>query len=217
LITALNWSGRARGKPAQNRDSEARATESKQPSEREASWIRAAQRGDRKALDELVRLYQDRVYGFLYRMTNDRDLALDLAQDTFIKAFKGLKGFKSEAALGPWLLAIARNCFLDHTRRVAADISRVSYLSRGRSDSLEDIGSGVEDPALVRLASDTGVLEALAQVPSPLREALVLRHIEDLSYEQIAEALDAPLGTVKTWIHRGRTNLRNHLEKGGGA
>jgi RNA polymerase sigma-70 factor (ECF subfamily) len=211
LINALNWSGRACGSHAQNRDSEARATESKQPSEREAAWVRAAQRGDRKAMDELVRLHQDRVYGFLYRMTNDRDLALDLAQDTFIKAFKGLKGFRSEAALGPWLLTIARNCFLDHTRRVASD------LSRGRADSLEDVGSGAEDPALVRLASDTGVMEALAQVPSPLREALVLRHIEDLSYEQIAEALEAPLGTVKTWLHRGRTSLRNHLEKGGGA
>ncbi len=203
MITALNWS--ARGSEGQNRGSENqnRGSESTPSAEREALWVHAAQHGNRKAMDELVRLHQDRVYGFLYRMTNDRDLALDLAQDTFLKAFKGLKGFREGAALGPWLLAIARNCFLDHARRE-------------KPDSLEDDGSGAEDPALLRLASDTGIMDALAQVPSPLREALVLRHIEDLSYEQIAEALEAPLGTVKTWIHRGRTSLRKLLEKGGG-
>ncbi len=202
MITALDWSGRkSRGSDTANRGSDAQL--------REASLVRAAQRGDRKAMDELVRLHQDRVYGFLYRMSNDRDLALDLTQDTFLKALRGLGGFKPEASLGPWLLAIARNCFLDHTRQQA------SLLSRGR-DPLEDDGAGAEDPALLRLSSDSGIMEALAQVPSPLREALVLRHIEDLSYDQIAEALEAPLGTVKTWIHRGRASLRNLLEKGGG-
>jgi RNA polymerase sigma-70 factor (ECF subfamily) len=196
LITALDWNGRnSRGSDTANRGSDARL--------HEASRVRAAQRGDRKAMDELVRLHQDRVYGFLYRMSNDRDLALDLTQDTFLKAFRALGGFKPEASLGPWLLAIARNCFLDHTRQQ-------------RHDSLEDDGAGAEDPALVRLSSDSGIMEALAQVPSPLREALVLRHVEDLSYDQIAEALEAPLGTVKTWIHRGRASLRQLLEKGGG-
>ena len=199
MINALDWSGR-RSKPT-----------SEEKASGEAGWIRAAQRGDRKAMDHLVRSHQDRVYGFLYRLANDRDLALDLAQETFLKAFKGLGGFKPGAAMGPWLLAIARNCFLDQVRRRAADPSQ------GGADFLEDDGAGAEDPALVRLSSDTGIMEALQHVPSPLREALVLRHVEDLSYEQIAEALEAPLGTVKTWLHRGRASLRNHLEKGGGA
>ena len=201
VINVLDWSGRR--SQATPHAPEGKAAE--------AGWIRAAQRGDRKAMDHLVRAHQDRVYGFLYRMTHDRDLALDLAQETFLKAFKGLSGFKPEAAMGPWLLAIARNCFLDHARRRAADPGR------GGADPLEDDGTGAEDPALLRLASDTGIMDALQHVPSPLREALVLRHVEDLSYEQIAEALEAPLGTVKTWLHRGRTSLRNLLEKGGGA
>ncbi|MNK62770.1 ECF RNA polymerase sigma factor SigE [compost metagenome] len=200
MINALDWSGR-RSNPNPHA-SEGKAAE--------AGWIRAAQRGDRKAMDHLVRAHQDRVYGFLYRMTNDRDLALDLAQETFLKAFKGLNGFKPDAAMGPWLLAIARNSFLDQVRRRAADPSQ------GGADLLEDDGAGAEDPALLRLSSDTGIMEALQHVPSPLREALVLRHVEDLSYEQIAEALEAPLGTVKTWLHRGRASLRMLVEKGGG-
>lgn len=200
MITVLDWRKRSlRGSETGIRGSETGALGS------EAAQVRAAQRGDRQAMDALFRAHQDRIYGFLYRMTNDRDLALDLAQDTFLKAFKGLGSFKSEAALGPWLLAIARNCFRDHIRAASP------------ADPLEEGDSGAEDPALLRIASDSGVMEALQQVPSPLREALVLRHVEDLSYEQIAEALEAPLGTVKTWIHRGRANLRTLMEKGGGA
>lgn len=166
--------------------------------------VRAAQRGDRSAMDALVRCHQDRVYGFLYRLTDDRELALDLTQETFLKAFKHLKGFRSEAPLGPWLLAIARNLFRDHAR-----LQRV--------EPLEPQETGEEDPALKRLDADVGVMEALQQVPSPFREALLLRHLEDLSYDQIAQVLEAPLGTVKTWIHRGRERLRHLLEKGGGA
>lgn len=168
----------------------------------EEARLRAARAGDRRAMDALVRQHQDQVYGFLYRLTNDRDLALDLAQDTFVKAFKGLKGFKAGSPLLPWLLAIARNCFRDHLRQA-------------RPDSLEDMEAGSLDPALSRIDADMGVMEALQQVPSPLREALLLRHVEDLSYEQIAQTLEAPLGTVKTWIHRGRASLRQLLEKGG--
>lgn len=205
MITALDWSGRRSRRQAPS------PSGSELASLGEPDWIKAAQRGDRKAMDHLVRAHQDRVYGFLYRMSNDRDLALDLAQETFLKAFKALGGFKPEATMGPWLLAIARNCFLDHVRRSAPE------LKSGQGDAFEDAGAGAEDPALLRLASDTGIMDALQHVPSPLREALVLRHIEDLSYEQIAEALEAPLGTVKTWLHRGRTSLRNLLEKGGGA
>lgn len=155
-------------------------------------------------MDALVRLHQDSVYGFLVRLTNDRELSLDLAQETFVKAFKGLKGFKAGSPMGPWLLAIARNCFRDQLRQA-------------RPEALEENEIGVPDPALSRIDADTGIMEALQQVPSPLREALLLRHVEDLSYEQIAEALAAPLGTVKTWIHRGRQSLRQRLEKGSGA
>jgi len=205
LITALDWSGRRSRRQAPS------SPGSELASLGESDWVKAAQRGDRKAMDHLVRAHQDRVYGFLYRMSNNRDLALDLTQETFLKAFKALGGFKPDAAMGPWLLAIARNCFLDHTRRSAPE------LKSGQGDAFEDDGAGAEDPELLRLASDTGIMDALQHVPSPLREALVLRHIEDLSYEQIAEALEAPLGTVKTWLHRGRTSLRNLLEKGGGA
>ena len=204
MITALDWRGR---KAQASEAAQARKT----PSSLEAGRIRAAQRGDRKAMDDLVRSHQDRVYGFLYRMSNDRDVALDLAQETFLKALRGLGSFKPEAAFEPWLLAIARNCFLDHARAASAD------LSRRHAEPLEEHGSGAEDPALTRLATDSGIMEALQEVPSPLREALVLRHVEDLSYEQIAEALQAPLGTVKTWIHRGRASLRSLMEKGGGA
>lgn len=205
MITALDWSGRGA-----KRSEALKASGKNASSSLEAGRIRAAQRGDRKAMDDLVRAHQDRVYGFIYRLTNDRDMALDLAQETFLKALKSLSRFKPDAAFEPWLLAIARNCFLDHARVASTE-------ARRQSDRLDAIAPGAEDPALTRLASDTGIMQALQEVPSPMREALVLRHVEDLSYEQIAEALGAPLGTVKTWIHRGRMSLRSLMEKGGGA
>ncbi len=167
---------------------------------READWVRLGAVGDREALRAIVLAHQDPVYRLLLRLGGDRELARDLAQDTFVKAFAALTGFRAGAALRPWLFKIANNLFLDHVRK-----RRPESL-----DALREVGddAGAEDPALVRLGTGLALAEALAQLPVSWRQALVLRHDDDMSYEEIADVLGVPLGTAKTWLFRGRERLK---------
>ncbi|HEY9857594.1 MAG TPA: RNA polymerase sigma factor, partial [Stenomitos sp.] len=100
------------------------------------------------------------------------------------------------------------NCFLDHVRA-------------RRPESLEDLDDGgwdpgAEDPAIARLVATDGLAAALAQLPVSWRQAVILRHIDDMSYDEIAQVLDVPLGTAKTWLFRGRERLKELLEHQGG-
>lgn len=167
---------------------------------READWARRGAGGDREALRAIVLAHQDAVYRLLLRLGGERELARDLAQDTFVKAFAALGGFRAGAALRPWLFKIANNLFLDHVRKRQPE----------SLDALAEVGvdAGAEDPALVRLGEGVALGEALAKLPVSWRQALVLRHDDDLSYEDIAEVLGVPLGTAKTWLHRGRERLK---------
>lgn len=171
----------------------------------EAAWVRRGARGDRAALAAIVRAHQDRVYRFLLRLSADPDLALDLAQETFIRAFGALGTFRAGASLNPWLFKIAHRLFLDHVR------------AKRPTEPLDELLAaepGSLDPAIEGLADAEAVNAALAKLPVNWREALVLRHFHDLEYETIAEILEVPVGTVKTWLHRGRDRLRQELSEG---
>ena len=170
------------------------------PDPREVEWVRRGAAGDRDALRAIVLAHQDPIYRLLLRLGGDRELARDLAQDTFVKAFSALGGFRAGAALRPWLLKIANNLFLDHVRRRHPE----------SLDALSQAGgeAGAEDPAIVALGEGVALAEALARLPLTWRQALVLRHDDDLSYEEIAEILGVPLGTAKTWLYRGRERLK---------
>lgn len=171
---------------------------------REAAWAAAGARGDKVALRGIVEAHQDAVYRLLWRLNNgDRELALDLAQDTFVRAFSALDGFRAGAPMRPWLFRIANNLFLD-------------YVRKKRPESLDELAesgldAGYEDPAIAAVGEGTDLAAALAQLPVPWRQALILRHDDDLSYEQIAETLGIPLGTCKTWLYRGRERLKTLL------
>lgn len=171
----------------------------------ESAWARRGAEGDRAALASIVRTHQDRVYRLLLKLAGDRETALDLTQETFLKAFGALARFREGAALAPWLLRIANNCFLDHVRARRPD----------SLEALERWEPSEEDPALTRIEASDSLAVALGQLPIPWRQAVLLRHLDDMTYEQIAQVLDVPLGTAKTWLFRGREKLKDLLASQG--
>lgn len=142
----------------------------------------------------------------MLKLSGDRELALDLAQETFLKAFAALAGFRSGASLGPGLFKIAHNLFLDHVRKRHPE-SLDAWLDVG-------VEPGAPDAAIAALGEDVDLPATLAQLPLPWRQAIALRYEADMAYEAIAETLDVPVGTVKTWLFRGRDRLRTILDQG---
>lgn len=176
---------------------------------RAVSWdepaLERAVAGDARAQARLVRAHQDAVYGLLYRLASPEEaLAADLTQETFVKALGALPRFHGGAeAVKPWLLKIAHRTFLDHARK-----KQTASL-----DALqEEQGFDPPAPTPAGEALDLDAVgAAMAALPPTWRQAIWLRHVEDAPYEAIAEHLAVPLGTVKTWIHRGRAAMRAAL------
>ena len=175
--------------------------------------------GDNTAWEALVRREQRRVYGLCYRFTGSAADAEDLTQDVFLKVYRNLQSFDpARASLDVWLTALTRNLLVDHYRR--------SRLERA-SDSLDEpLGEGNEaatraerlpDPRgsqeqhVAGLELRSRVQAALARVTPELREAVILRDLQDLDYREIAEVLGIPQGTVKSRISRGRAELARLL------
>ncbi len=159
-------------------------------------------------MTELVERYKCRVYALCYRMLGHRQDAEDVTQQTFVRVLENLGRWDPEREFEPWLLAIAGNrC-------------RTALSVRARRKAMQSVIEPVEDktpdPQAERQLSEE-LTRALRTLRVDHREAFVLFHEQELSYEQIARRLDCPVGTVKTWIHRGRERLRHLLEKGGGA
>jgi RNA polymerase sigma-70 factor (ECF subfamily) len=153
------------------------------------------------AFNQLLASYQGKVLRLCYAMLGNRALAEETAQEVFLRIWRGLGAFRGESSPSTWVYAITRNACLTAQRRIAGT----------RTDSLDD-------PEVLRTAhrhqlgqSDrvlqTDVRGWLAELPEPQRQALTLFYLEEKSYEEVAAALDAPMGTIKTWIHRGRRTL----------
>ena len=172
----------------------------------ELELARRARRGDAAAFDELVLRFYRPVHRFCWRLLRSPD-AEDLAQDTFVRAFVHFERFDPERPLLPWLIAIARRLCLDVLRRrkVMTSVEAISVI-------------GPPAPGPEREASLREQLSrldrALADLDEGPREAIVLFHIEEMSYRDIAAALEVPIGTVMTWLHRGRARLKQVLEGG---
>jgi len=165
--------------------------------------IRRFKNGDRSSFEELVLKYQDRIYNLCRHILGNAHDAEDAAQDVFIKAYRNLENFKPEAALYTWLYRIGVNTCIDYKRK-SPDLIR-------NNPSLTDERS----PERNIEAKDTAQLIkiALAKLPEKLKAAIVLREIEGLSYEEIAEILNTSIGTVKSRISRARESLRSILNK----
>ncbi len=176
--------------------------------------------GDVHAWELLIRREQRRVHGLCYRFTGSVTEAEDLTQEVFLKTYRNLRSFDpAKASFGVWLTALTRNLLVDHYRRSRLERASESLDEpmggeedgRTRADRLQDTRAGQEHH-VAGLELRTKVQAALAKVSPELREAVILRDLEDLDYREIAEVLAIPQGTVKSRISRGRSELARLLK-----
>jgi RNA polymerase sigma-70 factor (ECF subfamily) len=167
----------------------------------DADVVALALEGREAAHRELIRRYERPVFSLVFRMVRDRELAEDLTQDSFIKVLSHLDRYRAEFKFSSWLFKIANNVAIDHLRRRQLDtVSRDGSPHATALEEMEarELGSAIE--------------QAIARLRPEYRSCILLRHVEGRSYEEIATTLDLPLGTVKTYIHRARHELRRALE-----
>jgi RNA polymerase sigma-70 factor (ECF subfamily) len=185
----------------------------------DADVVALAQQGRDTAFRELIRRYERPVFSLIYRMVRDRELAEDLAQDTFVKVLKHIDRYRPEFKLSSWLFKIANNVAIDHLRRRQLDTISIDGSPNAQTaDAVEASRFDVVDPqesALDEMEArelGTAIETAIAGLRPEYRSCIMLRHVEGRSYEEIAATLDLPLGTVKTYIHRARHQLREALD-----
>jgi RNA polymerase sigma-70 factor (ECF subfamily) len=185
----------------------------------DADVVVLAQKGREPAFRELIRRYERPVFSLIYRMVRDSTAAEDLAQDSFIKVLNHLDKYRPEFKFSSWLFKIANNVAIDHLRRrtidtISMDGSPHAMSATEVAATSFDIPDTSESP-LDELAArelGTSIERAIAGLRPEYRNCIMLRHVEGRSYEEIAATLDLPLGTVKTYIHRARHQLREALE-----
>jgi RNA polymerase sigma-70 factor, ECF subfamily len=185
----------------------------------DADVVALAQQGRDQAFRELIRRYERPVFTLIYRMVRDRETSEDLAQDTFIKVLNHIDKYRPEFKLSSWLFKIANNVAIDHLRKRHLDTVSMDGSPHAASASeVEatsfDVDSGGESALDELEARELGsaIERAIAGLRPEYRSCIMLRHVEGRSYEEIAATLDLPLGTVKTYIHRARHQLRDALE-----
>jgi len=179
-------------------------------------------RGNWAAMEQLVGRYQDRLYVTILRMVNHPEDAADLVQETFVRAMQGLSAFEGKSSLYTWLFRIAVNLAISH-RRASRYRSAVS-LEQGREeeDGINQQAAGLrrqleqdteDDPARTaeRNMEYERLVAAIARLDGEFRAVIVLRDVEECDYEQIAEILDVPIGTVKSRLFRARLALREAI------
>ena len=171
--------------------------------------------GDHNAWERIVRQFHQRIYNLAYRFTGRFDESEDLTQEIFLKVYRTLNSYRPESgALVTWMVRVGRNHLIDHYRKFKTE--------RTQTDSLEvEYEKAEENPAryrspaeaLEQLELSERVHRALLKVSEDLREAVILRDLEEFTYEEIADMLKLPLGTVKSRINRGRAELARLLSK----
>ena len=185
----------------------------------DADVVRLAQEGRERAFRELVRRYERPVFSLIYRMVRDRETSEDLAQETFVKILNHIDKYSPEFKFSSWIFKIANNVAIDHLRRKTLDTVSIDGSPHART-AAESAASSLDLAAQQESALDelearelgTAIERAVAGLRPMYRACIMLRHVEGRSYEEIASTLDLPLGTVKTYIHRARHELRRALE-----
>ena len=182
-------------------------------------WVRKALEGSQRAYAELLGRYQRPVFSVIVRMVRDTALAEDLAQDTFLKAFRALDSFDQRRKFSSWLFTIAHNTTIDHLRRKTPQVETLEAADEGEGISLlavlaDETARTPEDEAL---QTDLRAVfeQELRRLRPEYAEILVLRFQEGLAYEEIAEVICLPLGTVKTHLYRARRALAERMAKRG--
>jgi RNA polymerase sigma-70 factor (ECF subfamily) len=170
--------------------------------------------GDQIAWELIVRQYWRKVFNVAYKFVGKHDAAEDLAQDIFLKVFKSLSTFDRRANFQTWLISVSRNLCIDHYRSVRKERETID-----RDVDANALTPASTEPTPVALLEQrdrvTLLRNALAELPDTLRTAVLMRDIQEMSYQEIADTLHLPEGTVKSRINRGRTELARHVKKQG--
>jgi len=180
-----------------------------------SSLINQALAGDQKAFADIVSLYREKIYHFVFRTVKEKELAEDITQETFIKAFKALASFNSEYAFSTWLYKIAANNCIDHFRKKRLKTFSLDNPISAKDGELQrdypDIDHHTPEYGMISQEKSVQIRDAINSLPKKYREAILLRHTRDKSYEEIAVDLNIPLGTVKVRIFRAREMLKLKL------
>jgi RNA polymerase sigma-70 factor (ECF subfamily) len=165
--------------------------------------------GEDRAFEELVTRYQHRIFGVALRMLGSRAEAEEIAQETFLRAHRALREFRGEARLGTWLYAIASRLCLNRLASGSRRHERSDDIALAQAPAVDgDTGGSLERGEL-----QAALHEAVAALPEERRLVIVLRDLEGLSYEEVAEVLGVPLNTVRSRLHRARLDLKAKLER----
>jgi RNA polymerase sigma-70 factor (ECF subfamily) len=184
----------------------------------EAGLVRRCLAGDEKAYRELVEMYQGQVFSLALRMVRRREDAEDATQETFVRMFRALERYDTNRPFAAWLMTIASRLCIDQIRRRRVNPVSLTQQEPGSDEAyemdVEDPGPG-PDEITSHSEEERRGNELIQSLPPHYRVVVVLRHLQDLSYEEIAAALNLPLGTVKARIHRAREILKLRLEERG--
>ncbi|AIE87528.1 sigma-70 family RNA polymerase sigma factor [Fimbriimonas ginsengisoli] len=171
--------------------------------------------GDREAVDTLIRKHQARAYQYAYRLTRDQDAAADIVAEAFLRVYRSIHGFKGQSAFTTWLYRIITNCYLDSRKRLSCrpTTSLDEALDTPDGELQRQFVSDEEDPleVLARRKTAESLSEATDALPEQYRTIVTMYHGEMLSYEEISESLNIPIGTVKSRLNRARLALAQML------
>jgi len=174
--------------------------------------IQRCLRGDQTAWDALVRMYRRKVFNVAYKFVGRHEEAEDLTQEIFLKIFKALDTFDRRADFQTWLISVSRNLCIDHYRSVRQERATID-----RAVDASELAPASSDPGPMAVLEQrdrlTLLRDALAALPDAHRTAVLMRDIQELSYQEIADRLGLPEGTVKSRINRGRAELARQIRK----
>ncbi len=177
-----------------------------------------AQQGREDAYRELISRYERPVFSLIFRMVRDKETAEDLAQETFIKVLNNIDRYLPEFKFSSWLFKIANNITIDFLRRRQIDTISIegapdAVTAESKRATAIALADGGESPLQELESKELGeqIERAIGKLRPEYRACILLRHVEDYSYDEIAEIVKLPLGTVKTYIHRARAELRDAL------
>ncbi len=187
----------------------------------EEAFVKRLQARDETAFNELVLLYERRVFALVFRMLHRREEAEDLAQEVFVQVFKAIDQFRGDSKLSTWIYRIAVNLCKNRTKYLARrhsgsedDVDAMADrapLSSAKGVSVGDVGR--PDELVEGMQLEVVVKRAILQIDTDFRQVLILRDVEDMSYEEIAAVTGLAEGTVKSRIHRARAQLRTLVER----
>ena len=178
----------------------------------DAYLVKRSQEGDVRSFELLIIRYQKRIFNVVFRVVRNRDVVEDLAQEAFLNAFKSIRSFKGGSSFYTWLYRIAANVSINYLSKQ----KRASFADEGllETEEVSVRASGWEsspERSVQSIETSKAIAESVDALPDDIRQAVVLREYEGLSYEEISEVMDCPIGTVRSRIFRGREMLKEKL------